>query len=467
MAKKSTMKLWLLWIVASLGAAGAFGYVMFEAGDKTVFMPGPLSNGHHQLADACDSCHTDPLGGGEVLQQACIDCHGEERVKPHDSHPRTKFKDPRNADRLEKINALQCVSCHVEHRPEITRKNGVTQPVDVCYHCHVDVGENRPSHVGMAFDTCANSGCHNFHNNRALYTDFLVKHMDDADLSDKPKVPLREFGSVIDEIMEYPRDHYPVEPLTLADKDAPPEFAADEEIDRDWLETAHAKAGVNCSACHQPRDAQGELTAWVDKPGVEGCNSCHNHEVARFKLGKHGMRLAADLSPMRPDMARLPMNDKAAHAELTCNSCHGGHRFDAAYAAVDACLACHNDEHSVAYEASPHAELWQAEVGGKADAGTGVSCATCHMPRIDFDVNDWMSRKLVDHNQSATLSPNSKMIRPACLHCHGLGFSIDALADQSLIDNNFTGRPSRHVESLDLARADQERYLREKAEAAQ
>lgn len=268
-------------------------------------------------------------------------------------------------------------------------------------------------------------------------------------------------------IMEYPRDNYPVQALTLADKDAPSDMPANEDIDRDWLETSHAKAGVNCSACHQSRDEQGALTAWVDKPGLDGCNSCHNNEVARFKLGKHGMRLAADLSPMRPELARLPMADKAAHAQLTCNSCHGGHRFDVTYAAVDACLTCHDDEHSVAYETSPHAVLWKAETDGDAEAGSGVSCATCHMPRIDYDVNDWMSRKLVDHNQSATLSPNSKMIRPACLHCHGLGFSIDALASDKLIDNNFNGRPDVHVESIDLARADQERYLREKAEAKQ
>jgi hypothetical protein len=87
------------------------------------------------------------------------------------------------------------------------------------------------------------------------------------------------------------------------------------------------------------------------------------------------------------------------------------------------------------------------------------------MPRIDFDVNDYLSRTLVDHNQSASLSPNSKMIRPACLHCHGLGFALDALADRNVVDANFTGRPAVQVESIDLARADLERALRERAAA--
>ncbi|MNF16326.1 hypothetical protein D3C80_2193010 [compost metagenome] len=43
------------------------------------------------------------------------------------------------------------------------------------------------------------------------------------------------------------------------------------------------------------------------------------------------------------------------------------------------------------------------------------------------------------------------MIRTTCISCHGLGFSIDALADKTLIDNNFKGMPARHVKSIDMA----------------
>jgi hypothetical protein len=32
-----------------------------------------------------------------------------------------------------------------------------------------------------------------------------------------------------------------------------------------------------------------------------------------------------------------------------------------------------------------------------------------------------------------------------------LGFSLDALADAALVRTNFIGRPSRHVESIDMA----------------
>ena len=457
MSKASKYGLWGLWLVASLAAAAYLGYVLQGKADRKLLMPGPLSVGHHQLADACEACHTDPLGGGEVLQKACLHCHGDVRKKPFDSHPAAKFTDPRNADRLAKIDALHCTTCHTEHRPEITARDGLTQPRDLCANCHQDVAKDRPSHAGMAFDSCASSGCHNFHDNRALYTHFLVKHLHEADTDPDGALPAREFAGVVGQLADYPSTRYPLRQLTAVDMDAPPASHITPDIQRDWLETAHAQAGVNCSACHQPPDAKGQPTAWNDHPGSTGCAQCHGLENQRFGQGKHGMRIAAGLSPMTPAQARLPMKPDAAHEQLTCISCHGAHRFDVAKAAVEACVGCHADKHTLAYQGSPHARLWQQARAGQIPVERGVSCASCHMPRIDFDVNDWMSRVMVDHNQSADLSPNSKMIRPACLHCHGLGFSLDALADRALIEHNFNGRPQVHVKTMDLAEQDQER----------
>jgi hypothetical protein len=158
------------------------------------------------------------------------------------------------------------------------------------------------------------------------------------------------------------------------------------------------------------------------------------------------------------------MQPAAAHEELTCLSCHGAHRFDTRSAAAEACLGCHADEHSLAYEGSPHHRLWQQELAGELPAGSGVSCASCHMPRVDFDANDWTTRILVEHNQSATLAPNEKMLRPACLHCHGLAFSLDALADGKLVTGNFRGRPGVQIESISMA-VEADRRAREELES--
>lgn len=454
-------RLWITWLAGSAALAGALAYAMVGPSEKTLFMPGPLSPGHHQLAQACDACHRDPFGGGEVMQEACVDCHGDERRKPSDSHPRAKFTDPRNADRLEKIDALRCVTCHVEHRPEITRAMGVTQAGDFCVFCHADIGEDRPSHADLPFDGCADAGCHNFHDNRALYTKFLLKHLREPEIKAPAAVPARELGEVLDEIMTYPHDRYPVTPLAAGEADAPPAALVDTGIVADWAASAHARIGANCSACHAPAgedDAPGE---WTDRPDHRACASCHATEVERFTAGKHGMRLVHGLSPMTPAMARLPMRAEAAGTELGCTSCHGAHRFDLREAAVDACLGCHEDGHSLAYEGSAHHRLWEREAAGELPPGSGVSCATCHLPRVPYDVSDWLRRTMVDHNQNASLTPNEKMVRAACLHCHSLQLSLDALADPALIARNFRGRPAVRVRSLDMAEADDARHRRE------
>ena len=186
-------------------------------------------------------------------------------------------------------------------------------------------------------------------------------------------------------------------------------------------------------------------------------------EVDTFLNGKHGMRLSEGLSPMTPLMARRAMHEDAAHNELTCDSCHSAHTYDVQTASVDSCLGCHADDHSVAYKQSSHYALWLAELNGDGEPGSGVSCATCHMPRTNMDVDDYNSRVVVNHNQSATLSPNSKMIRPACMECHGLEFSINALADQALIDDNFNAQPGVQIDSVVMARELQKAHEARKA----
>ena len=120
--------LWLAWLAASLGLLAWLGYTLLEGDDKTVFMPGPLTGGHHQIGVACTACHTDELGDAEQMQKACVECHGDDRRKPFDSHPRAKFTDPRNADTLENINAQLCVTCHREHQPAMTGRNSCIIP---------------------------------------------------------------------------------------------------------------------------------------------------------------------------------------------------------------------------------------------------------------------------------------------------------------------------------------------------
>lgn len=458
MKHTTNRKYWFIWLLITVVLLSLLGFKMLRGKDKRLFMPGELTGGHHQIGIACQACHSKEFTSKDDFQKTCIKCHGDMRKKPFDSHPQAKFKDPRNAEFLEKIDVLHCVSCHTEHRPEMVHKGGYTQPKDFCIHCHSDIAKERPSHEGMDFMTCNNAGCHNFHNNRALYTDFLAKHLHEPENLKKAVLPQKDYAHRLDEIATYPHDRYPVKTLLEEDADAPPEHNTEKKIMTDWLATAHARSGVNCTACHLVEKTGSTQRIWTDHPNKESCSQCHDIELKHFQQGKHGMRLKVGLSPMTPSLARLPMKSESKHKPLDCISCHASHRFDTKHAAVEACLECHDDEHSRAYKASPHFKLWQKEVAGKLPPGSGVSCASCHMPRMDMDVNDWMSRIVVMHNQNATLVPNEKMLRPACLHCHGLEFSINALADDELVKRNFRGSPMFHTDSLKLVEDDIKRH---------
>jgi len=419
--------------------------------DKTVFLPGKTTHGHYQIEMACIACHSDAFGSGEVLQEACMNCHGEELRIADDSHPKTKFTNPRNADRVAILDARKCITCHTEHNEEITQAMGVTLPDDYCFKCHYDVAENRPSHKGMEFSSCASAGCHNFHDNRGLYEDFLAKHLHEPDLLSEVHVkPLSQVRAYQAQ-STYPLQRYPVKPLAVSAIDKPATVRNDPKITQDWMDTAHSQSGVNCTACHEQKQKGSATPVWVDKPDHTACQSCHSDQAKGFLSGKHGMRLAQDLSPMTPAMARSEMKKNAHDRELSCVSCHSAHRFDTRHAAVDACMGCHDDRHTNAYKQSAHFDLWYREVNGQAAKNTGVSCATCHLPRkeVKHEGNTFV---VAEHNQNDNLRPNEKMLRSVCMQCHGTGFSIDALADRQLVEKNFSGKPGAHIESLDLVK---------------
>lgn len=414
------------------------------AGTKqTLFLPGDTSDGHYQIELVCKECHGDGFEDETTLQKACVRCHADELNAADDSHPRKKFIDPRNAERVAKLNATLCVTCHGEHRPRSTGKMGVTVPKDFCVLCHADIANDRKSHKDFAFDGCDSAGCHNFHDNKALYEDFLVKHESDGDHASQSRVAERNFGEFYKRVNNIALNSA----LVLADMDVPTNVVVEPAIHIGWEASSHAAGGVNCLGCH----ARSEIdTAWVDAPKQDVCARCHKSELDGFTKGKHGMRVALGLSAMSPSSARLPMKEDARKLSVTCDSCHGGHRYDTVKASIEACLGCHDDEHSKAYKRSPHYKTVSPSLRAFRAANNAVTCATCHMPRTE--VNDkGEARVLVQHNQSNNLRPNEKMIRGVCMNCHGLGFSINALADEALVAKNFNGKSTNSVDSIEMA----------------
>lgn len=428
--------IWVAWGFLSLAIALFYLRALLVDDYKSEFLIGEASHGHFQIEMACETCHTSPFGGEEVLQNACTNCHAQELEEAHDSHPKKKFTDPREAFRLEILDARYCVSCHTEHQHEQTRAMGVTLPDDYCYHCHQEVGEDRESHKDLPFDSCASAGCHNFHDNRALYEAFLLENAGQPWLKEIAKIA--QSNATVNLVKPA---------ITNESSHFSSEIAKHPDIANHWQASSHANAGVDCGGCHK----QNEGDNWIAQPKLEQCAKCHQQESETFTSGKHGMRLASALSmplhAITPGDAKGQFRSESLDLQHGCNTCHSAHEFNPQNAVVDSCLTCHADEHSLAYLDSPHALQWQKEKSGRADKGSGVTCATCHMPRIEDSLKKNIT--FVNHNQNDNLRPNEKMIRPVCMQCHGLEFSIDALADPALILNNFKGKPGTHIESVD------------------
>lgn len=436
----------LIFLTINFGVAGLLGYAMLAPASsvKGLLLPGKTTHGHYQIELDCYACHNSDM---TFAQDACIRCHSEELKLAKDTHPASKFNDPVNADLLQVLDVQDCLTCHTEHRPELTHSMGVSLPLDYCWHCHQDIAQTRPSHEGMAFDSCATIGCHNYHDNTSLYEKYLDSHYGEPELLEATGVSAKDFA------VAWKKKHPDRTQLNLDQADHGLETTEEDEtgialIVEEWSTTAHAASGVNCSDCHQTalEGFATEEVPWNDQVSLETCGKCHPGEAETFQLGRHGMRLAAGMSPMQPSMARLSMHADASHRELTCNACHSDHDFNSQKAAVDACLGCHNDPHSNSYGQSSHAELWRLELAGELPVGQGVSCATCHMPRTIVD-----GHVFVNHNQSASLRPIEKMIRSVCANCHGLQFSLDALADPNLSLNCYSTSPETRVESIEMA----------------
>ncbi|WP_101758385.1 cytochrome c3 family protein [Oceanicoccus sp. KOV_DT_Chl] len=345
---------WFLWALLSVMLASYFSYTLFISTDKSTFLIGETSYGHYQIELACNSCHTDAFGGPEIIQQACVNCHGDELKQAHDSHPRKKFTDPREAYRLEIIDARYCVSCHTEHKPEQTHAMGVTLPDDYCFHCHAEIGNDRKSHQDLPFDSCASAGCHNFHDNRALYESFLVNNANQPWLQEIAKIAAASSA------------HY----FSPTNKSSNPEHDAHKmqqhpEITKQWQHSAHANAQVSCTACHTENNSE----VWVEQPQLSQCKVCHQQETKGFLSGKHGMRLSGTnkpkLAPISPIDSPLTFKSSAINEQHGCNSCHLSHSYNTQSAAVDACVRCHDDEHSKNYFSSPHGNLWSQALTGK------------------------------------------------------------------------------------------------------
>jgi hydroxylamine dehydrogenase len=149
-----------------------------------------------------------------------------------------------------------------------------------------------------------------------------------------------------------------------------------------WVESKHAKKGVNCITCHIDHQAASEQKAMVfpDK-----CGECHTKEFVEFKKGRHS--IGFDRMQIQGEYLGIPSQIRAAFCErchsvqMRCNSCHTSHRFSLKEARdPDACGSCHlgpDHPHKEMYETSLHGTIYKVTQNPER----APRCVTCHMPK--------------------------------------------------------------------------------------
>ncbi|MEL6937841.1 MAG: cytochrome c3 family protein [Cyanobacteria bacterium J06598_1] len=226
-----------------------------------------------------------------------------------------------------------------------------------------------------------------------------------------------------------------------------------QEITQQWQTSAHALNDVNCASCHQAEESK----EFVASPNQESCQSCHENSVDTFLLGKHGIRTLEGETPLTPAMARIPMKHEAFDKQLSCNACHNVHTVNTMQAAAESCLTCHNDNHSLNYENSKHAQAVLTSSLPRPGAQQ-VTCATCHLPRSAQKKGEGVIVN-VNHNNTYTLKPRNRMVGEVCMNCHGVEYSYNSIFDDELVEANFDRPPTLEHESFELMRVAEQRRV--------
>ena len=178
-----------------------------------------------------------------------------------------------------------------------------------------------------------------------------------------------------------------------------------------WHKTAHSQADVSCVACHQIHPNSPDLTAPIGDRGVMKkevfpaampakallkadeatlCGSCHQSEVAKFRLQSH---------------------HPIPEGRMVCSDCHDIHPAKA----ISQTKGAHTGVGSITESMSKHVGL------------TKDSCVTCHGDKagpfvFEHDpVAGWSGKGCVEcHNPHGSQNPKmlSAFSRGLCIQCH-------------------------------------------------
>ncbi|MCG6861178.1 MAG: hypothetical protein LJE70_07880 [Chromatiaceae bacterium] len=281
---------------------------------------------------------------------------------------------------------------------------------------------------------------------------------------------------------------------------------------RQWQDSAHAAAGVNCMDCHQAdvsepdaMEHEGQIIATVVSP--KDCGRCHTTELEQQQGSVHAEAYAiiADRVPALADNVTGPEMRAAGcdqcHGSVikvkgdgtldpdtwpnsgigrinpdgskgSCSSCHGRHRFSKAQAREPAaCDRCHSGPDSPdkeIFEASKHGMLYTSHrsemnldasewIAGR-DYTAAPTCVTCHMGAAGklpttHDVglrNAWSLNTPVSERQYlVVLDDGSELEQPASAKAPKRNSEIEK-ADGTIAKVKTVATPKRRRQAMSL-----------------
>ena len=278
---------------------------------------------------------------------------------------------------------MQCVTCHVEHRPEITLPMGVTLAADFCAHCHQDIAKDRPSHKGMAFNTCNSAGCHKFHDNRALYEDFLAKHLNEpAQQGEAPQLPARNFREVAGGMARLSGRSFPSEGTNRCRCAARIHARAQGRgrLARDGT------CAFRRELQRLPQGGERRRRSVGEAPRPQGVRDLpRDRRPKAISPASTACGSRKDSRPMTPRRARQPMHAKAGDNRARMRelprartaSIRRKPRSKRAWAATATSTRKPTSAHRIT-------RYGRKSSPARPPAGSGVSCATCHLPREEY-----------------------------------------------------------------------------------
>ncbi len=309
--------------------------------------------------------------------------------------PKSKFTDPRNADRVEILDARYCVTCHQEHRPGITQRDG--------RHAADRLLLPLPSRHRRGPAEPQGSGVRHLRlgglpqlprQPRALCRTSSIKHAGEPDQLDDAT---RRAGRLA-QGKGRRASRWPSRSPAAATPTRRPRTPAMPRSSPTGRPTSTPTPASTARAATRPRTSRAldrsarnrDLQELPRQPGAhlhrrQARHAAARRHAGRATTGRFGLFTDAQLPPMTPAQARAADEGRRrSDTALGCNTCHAAHATTASRAKVEACTGCHDDTHTKAYFASPHYELLKRETAGELPRGSGVSCATCHLP-VDRD----------------------------------------------------------------------------------